>query len=457
MPIEDLSAEPGETRGGVERSAGVSAPTDASRGSGIAATLFTWRRLSLLALPLVFGLYVRVVGFAKVYDDNIPSPWHSWRDVPKLFTHDIFGFDGNAHSVYYRPLAMMWGVLVTLVSGGAPGWMHLSAVLLHLMVMVLAYVFGRHLFGDDRLAMLTAILFGLHPSKVESVAWIGSSCVDGLAAVFFFASLIAFLKWRERTSAGWLTTSVVLFAGAMLTKETMVLIPMLIAVYLWLNTPGAGRISRILRTLVPYGVVWIAYMAIRHQVIKPTDASVDYIHPTFTLSNLWTAPYAIWWYIRHLVMPWRLSVEYADTILQRPTLFGFVLPAVGLLLLLAAAVWLWNWRHSKVTAFLMFWFVLALAPAVIVAPMVHEHDRYLYIASYAFCALVAWMVLQLTKLSAKARLIAPLCMVALWAGLTWHEMGYWACDATLWARSLESLSGQSSGGNSHGHDPQSSW
>jgi tetratricopeptide (TPR) repeat protein len=90
-----------------------------------------------------------------------------------------------------------------------------------------------------------------------------------------------------------------------------------------------------------------------------------------------------------------------------------------------------------VAAFLMFWFVLTLAPAVAVAPMVLEHDRYLYLASYAFCALVAWALLRLSDMPKKALLLAPLCVVALWAGLTWHEMGYWDCDRTLWERSLE--------------------
>ena len=141
---------------------------------------------------------MRTIGFAPVYDDNVISPWSGgWSDVPKFFTHDIFGSNTGAHSVYYRPLAMLWGFLVSEFTGGAPGWLHLSAIFLHLAVVALAYVFGRRLFGDARLALLTALLFGLHPSKVESVAWIGSSCVDGLGGVFFFASLIAFLKWQE--------------------------------------------------------------------------------------------------------------------------------------------------------------------------------------------------------------------------------------------------------------------
>jgi tetratricopeptide (TPR) repeat protein len=285
--------------------------------------------------------------------------------------------------------------------------------------------------------MLTAVLFGLHPTKVESVAWVGSSMVDGLGAVFFFVTLIAFLKWHEHASTIWLATSVASFAGAMFTKETMVCIPILIAFYLGLMTMRAERIRRMLQTLPLYGIVWIVYMTIRHQVIKPPSPTAEYIHPTFTLSNLWTAPYAIWWYIRHLVFPWGLSVEYADSTLKEPTLLGFVLPAVGLLLLLVASCWLWLRQRSKLAAFLIFWFVLTLAPAVLVAPMVLQHDRYLYLSSYAFGALVAWAILKLGNLRAGTRLLAVLCVVALCSGVTWHEMGYWESDAKLWPRALE--------------------
>lgn len=439
MAIDDRTARPTAADGmavAAESSIdSAEAPAALRRWPQRVGALLSERWLALVALPLVFGIYVRAVGFATVYDDNVATPWHSLGDVPKFFTHDIFGFDGIAHSVYYRPMAMTWSLLVHLVSGDAPGWLHLSAILLHVMVIVLAYVFGRHLFGDERLATLTALLFALHPSKVESVAWIGSSCVDGLGAVFFFSSLIAFFKWRQ--TARWLAVSVLLFTGAMFTKETMVLVPMLIAVYLWLTLPRDGRYWRILKTLLPYGVVWIVYMAIRHEVIRPVGASAEYIRPTFTLANLWTAPYAIWWYIRHLALPWGLSVEYATAILERPTFYGFVLPGVGLLLLLAVVLWLWRLQCSKVAAFLMFWFIATLAPAVIVAPMVSLHDRYLYLPSYAFCALVAWAVLYLGKLPAAARLAIAVCVVALWSGLTWHEMSYWDSEETLWSRAHE--------------------
>jgi tetratricopeptide (TPR) repeat protein len=69
--------------------------------------------------------------------------------------------------------------------------------------------------------------------------------------------------------------------------------------------------------------------------------------------------------------------------------------------------------------------------------MVQQHDRYLYLASYAFCALIAWVVLYLGTMPARLRVAVVLCVVAVWSGLTWHEMGYWDCDKTLWSRVLE--------------------
>jgi hypothetical protein len=437
MPIQHVSENQVKARaaGAVDGSSG-----NSSGWTGRLARLTSEQWRVRFALILMFGLYVRTVGFAPVYDDNIIGPWTAgWRDIPHFFAHDIFGSVGSVGSVYYRPLATTWACLFSTITGGAPGWMHLGAIFLYLAGVMLAYVFGRQLFRDDRMAFLTALLFGLHPSKVESTAWIGSSVVDGFGGVLFFASLITFMRWREDENGRWLAASVALFTCAMFTKETMVFIPMLIVAFLWLTMQGAlwQKVRKIGLTLLPYGVVWSVYMAIRHEVIRPASAVAEYVRPTYTHANLWTAPFAVWWYIRHLVMPWGLSVEYMATILTRPTLRDFWLPGAGLVLLAVAAWWLWRRQRSPIVAFLLFWFVLTLGPQVVLAPMVLQHDRYLYLPSYAFCALIAWMILHVGHVPNKVRVSVALVVVALWSGLTWHEMGYWDCDQTLWARVLE--------------------
>jgi hypothetical protein len=403
-----------------------------------------WLRIAFFAVLL---LYVRAVDFSPVYDDNIigEGGTGTWRDIPRFFAHDLFGGDGQAHSVYYRPLSQAYGFIVCKLTGGAPGWQHLSAILLHLAVMGLAYLAGRRLFGDGRFALLTAVLFALHPSKVESVAWIGSSYVDGLSGALFFATVIAFLRWHQSGARVWLAVSIGLYGCALLTKETMLVLPALFASYLLLKPPVrwplrvslaqedlVRRVLRTLVTLLPFAIVLVAYMVVRHQVIKPTAAAVVYRHPTYTLDYLWTAPQAIIWYVRHLVFPTGLSVEYVWSAVKHPTLVSFVLPAVAVLIGLAISAWLC--RRSVAAVLLLLWFVLTLAPPVVVAPMVDVHDRYLYLACYPFCALLAWGILRLRKLHTFAPAALALTVSCLFLISSWHELQYWECDRSLWTR-----------------------
>jgi tetratricopeptide (TPR) repeat protein len=410
------------------QAAAIAAPAPHSRRS-----LDRW--LLYAALLLIFLLYVRVIGFAPVYDDNLIGEWGKLSDIPSFFTHDIFGSDGVAHSVYYRPLPLTYGLLLGYCTQGLPGGSHLAAIFLLLIAFWLAYRLGCRLFQDEKFALLAALLFALHPSKVESTAWIGSSLVDGLSGIFFLASLLAFMNSTAETRwLRWRAASVFLFACAVFSKETMVVLPAILAVQLWTASPRAGRMIRVLKALLPYAVVGAVYLAIRHQVIRPPKADVTYVHPTFTHSYLWTAPYSLWWYLRHLAWPSGLAVQYDNLVLDQPTLYGFWLPAAALLLLLVVACWLWSRRRSGTALFLACWFVLVIAPAVVVAPMVREHDRYLFLASYPFCALVAWLVLHLKP---PMRSVAAFALVVLLSGLTWHETSFWDDDYALWGRAYQ--------------------
>jgi len=406
-----------------------------------------WLRFAFLTVLL---LYVRAVNFWPVYDDNLigDGGTGNWSDIPRFFAHDLFGLDGKSHSVYYRPLSQTYAFLVCKLTGGAPGWQHLSAILLHVVVMILAYLVGKRLFRDGRMALLTALLFALHPCKVESVAWIGSSYVDGLSGAIFFATFLAFQRWHESGARSWLAVSLALYACALLSKETMLVLPVLFASYLLLKPPTQWpfpvslaketlpkRIFRTCCALLPFALVLAAYMAVRHQIIKPSGPSVVYRHPTYTLDYLWTAPQAILWYVRHLVLPTGLSVEYVWSAVRQPTFVNFVLPAIAVLAVVALAVWLC--RRSVVAIVLLFWFVLTLAPPVIVAPMVDVHDRYLYLAAYPFCALLAWGILKMDRLHAYAPVALTLTVSSLFFISSSHELQYWDCDRSLWTRVVE--------------------
>lgn len=413
-----------------------------------------WRPAVFLRLGMLLlaALYIRTLAFDFVYDDVfVVLSASDWRLIPSLFTQALFG-----GSVYYRPLTGLVELLIKMVFGGSPAWFHLAALGTHLAVFYLAYVLGRFVLRNERTALLAALLYALHPSKVESVAWIGSGLCDGMAAIFFFGVLICYFRWRETNSRGWFAGSVALFVAALLTKETMVVLPVLVALHYGLTLPPrqaegelAGDPARLgpwfrpwVRLLAPYGVVLAGYMVVRHLVIVPTPASSYYIHPTLDFSNLWSAPLAFWWYVRHLVWPTGLAVIYNSQVVSSPSLRLFVLPALGLGVVLAAAFWLW-WRHRSVAGTLLIaWFVLTLAPVVVLSTMVLQHDRYLHLPSYPFCVLVAVLLLgtggegEAKRRAAYLRAGVGVILIALWSVSVWHEMGFWDHEELLWTRAV---------------------
>src|SRR3954467_529466 len=137
-------------------------------------------------LVVVLALYLRTLAFDFVYDDlALPvSPWlASWHGVVEAFRSDVFGDKGVAGSAYYRPLASTLMIAVARVASPTPAWFHLMAIVLLVVMYALCYRLGQILFKDDWIAALAAVLFALHPTKVESVAWLSSAGCDGQVAI----------------------------------------------------------------------------------------------------------------------------------------------------------------------------------------------------------------------------------------------------------------------------------
>src|SRR6185295_12373432 len=97
-------------------------------------------------------------------------------------------------------------------------------------------------------ATIAALVFGLHPTHIESVAWI-SGITDPLLALFFIPSFLFYLNWREaragtveaagkaafyRQPTFQLAASLSFFVLAMLSKETALIMPALVFGMEWI-------------------------------------------------------------------------------------------------------------------------------------------------------------------------------------------------------------------------------
>ena len=177
--------------------------------------------------------YLGTLSFGFVYDDkpvivdNVGI--RSWRFLAHYFIPQISaGIAAPSSATFYRPVTLLWLRLNYANFGLNPvGW-HFAMVAFHVLMTYLVFVVVGKLSGNRGTAALAAIFFGLHPVHVENVAWL-SSVNDLLMSVLLLASFLAYLNFRDgRELKSWIAISVLLFALALLSKETAAVFPLLI-------------------------------------------------------------------------------------------------------------------------------------------------------------------------------------------------------------------------------------
>ncbi len=199
-------------------------PNENSKGTALNEQTLLGGVLALTAL-----VYVATLRFDFVYDDQNQivrnALVQSWQFVPGYFKgHQWMTLFPNASANYYRPLNFLWFRLNDAIFGLAPAGWHAMAILLHLAVTYLAYQVARRVTGRPLVAALTALLFGIHPTRHEVVAWV-SGTTESLWALFFFAAFLAYLISRVSDRLRWMAVSCGCYAAGLLAKETAIVLP----------------------------------------------------------------------------------------------------------------------------------------------------------------------------------------------------------------------------------------
>jgi len=435
--------------------------------------------LLVLALLLTALVYAVTLRFNFVYDDgpqilNNPAV-QSWRFLPGYFTQHVWsnlypGAPGN----YYRPLFMVWLLLNFTIFGTNPiGW-HLMTVLAHLGVTAMVYWLARRLITANTAvtdqgsvsagltAAIAAMLFGVHPAHIESVAWV-SGVTEPLLALLLIPAFVFYLNARqfaERRNL-WIAASLLFFALALLSKETAIVLPAFVFAYEWMSD-GVKPWRRATLSTLPYVALSLLYVWVRHAVLS----GLMFPEATLTLKDmLLTWPSLVWLYLQHLILPVGLGVFYDTPYISHPTLRNFALPLIGCVA--AAAVLIVASRKSRVAAMASLWLALPLLPPLAAIGLFSHvdlaHDRYLYVPSIGFVILVALLLQRIAgatspaaaghlsadlsnrveagdspALSSPARRIIPaLILAAVCSALTVMQSIPWANNLLLYYRGVQ--------------------
>ena len=179
-------------------------------------------------------LFVVVAAVFLAYKPSLNNDFVNWDDDVHLLENrfirsldwkkfkEIFSTTVN-HT--YIPLTTLSFAVEYNRFGLDPFPYHFDNLLLHLLVTALVMVLARRLGLSVAASGLAALIFGIHPQHVESVAWV-TERKDVLSGVFFLLTLAAYVRYvRQPRSAARYVTVAVLFTLGLLSKSMLVTLP----------------------------------------------------------------------------------------------------------------------------------------------------------------------------------------------------------------------------------------
>lgn len=430
----------------------------------------SWARAIVPAaiLAATFLAYVPTLILGFVFDDHVlivaNDSIRSWRYFPGYFASHIWSFRyPHLLSNAYRPFFLTWLRLNDMLFGQRVWGWHLSLVVAHVAVTYLVYLLCLRLTKDTVSAAASALIFGLHPVHVETIAE-AAWADQPLSTFFILAAILTLCRSRQSVRRiQWIAASLCFTAAALLSKESGLVLPVLVSGYVWIYGGAHGRevgqvespiglIARLRSALIaaiPFWAVVLLYIPPRVWALK------GFSHVVTTLSQaqeIFTLPSVLLFYLRLLVWPAGLSCYYDTPYISSLSLLGFVAPAAGLLLVAVALAFWHSWtrrdsaEEAKAMAFACLWMALTLLPVLnfrLLPENEIAHDRYLYLASVGFAILVAIALRQATGVAGSfskrpvGYLLGALVLSLAMGWATVRQILYWADDITLNFRAHE--------------------
>jgi tetratricopeptide (TPR) repeat protein len=380
----------------------------------------------LLLLAVTVLVHARGLGGEFVYDDhrfivsneairdlgNVPrffvDPEATARPDPLMGWRDI-----------YRPLRTLSFAVDHALFGDGPFGFHVVSLLWHLAAVLLAWLLARRLLGDPWLAALAAAVFALHPAQVQSVAWV-SSRGDLMAGAFLLGACLLLL--RNEVSSARLTGGAVLYALALLSKESAVALLGIVVVHDLLLAEEPRFRGRSLAVL---GAVTLLYLLVRGGVATGQVEFEARSLPAVGSGALLAVGTAL---IPVALTPWTGDI-LRISVLGVPA--GWVLLVLAVL---AVALLLLLGRRFPGVAFALLWFAVAYAPVSGLVPLKSLAElRFLYLPLLGIGLLAGLVARALPRRAVLAAVAVPVLLGL----LSWREARLYRTDVDLWLTAVE--------------------
>jgi tetratricopeptide (TPR) repeat protein len=379
------------------------------------------------AMRLRAGHVIIIAAFVLLaFLPGLGAQFVNWDDQSHLVENkpvqsfDLHGIFTQTVQKIYIPLTMLSFAVEHRFFGNNPFVYHLDNLLLHLINTLLVYWFVQRLGVGQGAAFWAALLFGVHPMRVESVSWI-TERKDLLYAFFYLLALGRYqdhLTTKRMSPYVWTMVFGVL---SLLAKPMALSLPLVLFLMDWLAGRKLDRravVEKIPFFLYVIPITWITYT----------------LHVRNPIEDLWQAPLIWMWtfnfYLWKFVWPYPLVPVYHLPPALHPVYFLsaiFFIGFVSLTIRYRSHRW---WSFAVGYYFLSIFFLLRFDVGKDINIVA---DRFMYLPSLGFCILFGMAAQKIIE--HKIFRFAPLLLWTIISVLSFRSIvqtRVWNDTITLW-------------------------
>ncbi len=351
-----------------------------------------------------------------------------WENTAKIFTTPTIG--------NYNPLSILSLGIDKLIYGlDKPYGFHLTNLILHLLCTFLVYkiVIGLNL--NWLVAIFTALFFGLHPLRVESVAWI-TERKDVLFGFFYLFALLLYIRHRSRISKKSYSILILfLFILSLFSKIQAVILPisMLLVDYYFTGSINWKQIfakSHLFIFSLIFGIIGLLFLKEEGSLNSASDLNFSWYHRPFI------GMFSLVIYLIKSVIPFRMSPLYPYP--AEPLWYFYI--SILILPVLGYTIWHFYKKDNRLVVFGLLFFLanIVMLLQVLGAGQGYLADRFTYIPYIGLFVIFSnYLYNSLTTSKAKYIKIGLTLLFAAFSIISYNQNKIWKNSETLWTHVIK--------------------
>jgi protein O-mannosyl-transferase len=413
--------------------------------SGISKKESSYKKYTSLLIVLFI-----VIITALLYFNSISNNFSSWDDDgyilsnPYLSDFSLTGIGDIFSHIYkanYHPFTTLSWAIEYHFFGADPKPFHTFNLLLHLLNVILVFIFIKKLTGKTIVSGITAFLFAIHPMHVESVSWI-SERKDVLYTVFFLLALICYLKYiKENFKIKYLIYSELFFIFSLFSKSAAVILPLVLLLIDYYSQRKFTK--KLILEKIPFLILAILFglIALHSQsvVIEAKDT------PVFSFINrIFLANFVSLLYVFKMFVPIGLSAFHpypVESLHNLPILY-YVAPLLTFLLIFLII------KSGKLKRELVFGTVFFLVSIILIIQLIPVgkaffSERYSYVSYIGLSFIIGYLFQWIQEKniiigqSVKNIIIFFFACFSIWLMILTRQGNYvWENDSELWTNQI---------------------